>query len=179
MQMMDVLQFWFAELAPRQWWVADRELDEEVRDRFASLHAEAAAGALWHWREQPSGRLAEIIVLDQFSRNLFRNTPQAFGCDGMALVLAQEAIRIGADQEFEAPEQAFFYMPYMHSESMAIHSQALKLFDQPGVEFNLEFEIKHKAIIDRFGRYPHRNTILNRASTPEELAFLEQPDSSF
>ncbi|WP_167632313.1 DUF924 family protein [Mariprofundus ferrooxydans] len=176
---MDVLEFWFAELEPRQWWVADSALDEEIRQRFSELHADASAAKLYNWREDAAGRLAEIIVLDQFSRNIYRNTPQAFACDGMALVLAQEAIRIGADQEFDAPEKAFFYMPYMHSESMAIHTQAVKLFDQPGVEFNLEFEIKHKIIIDRFGRYPHRNAILGRTSTPEELEFLTQPDSSF
>jgi len=105
--------------------------------------------------------------------------PRAFACDGMALVLAQEAIRIGADHAVDAPEKAFFYMPYMHSESMAIHAQAIKLFDQPGVEFNLEFEIKHKIIIDRFGRYPHRNAILGRTSTAAEVEFLTQPNSSF
>jgi len=176
---MDLLQFWFAELEPRQWWVKDSALDREISDRFGSLHADAAAGKLYAWRESAAGRLAEIIVLDQFSRNIYRDSPKAFACDGMALVLAQEAIRIGADQEFEAPEKAFFYMPYMHSESMAIHYQAVKLFDQPGVEFNLEFELKHKAIIDRFGRYPHRNAVLDRVSTPEELAFLNEPDSSF
>jgi len=174
-----VLEFWFGELEPRQWWGSDTELDDEITHRFRELHADAAAGKLYHWREDPSGRLAEIIILDQFSRNICRNTPQAFAYDGMALVLAQEAIRIGADQEFDTPEKAFFYMPYMHSESMAIHTQAVKLFDQPGVEFNLEFEIKHKIIIDRFGRYPHRNNILGRASTPEEMAFLSQPNSSF
>ncbi|MDX8405702.1 MAG: DUF924 family protein [Mariprofundus sp.] len=175
----DVLQFWFCELEPRQWWLADRAVDDEIKVRFSELHADAAAAKLHHWREEPSGRLAEIIILDQFSRNIYRNSPQAFASDGMALVLAQEAIRIGADQEFDAPEKAFFYMPYMHSESMAIHTQAVKLFDQPGVEFNLEFEIKHKLIIDRFGRYPHRNTILGRTSTADELAFLSQPHSSF
>ena len=176
---MDVLEFWFSELEPRQWWVKDESLDREIEERFGALHADAAAAKLYAWRETAAGRLAEIIVLDQFSRNIFRDTPKAFAYDGMALVLAQEAVRIGADQEFDVPEKAFFYMPYMHSESMAIHMQALKLFDQPGSEFNLEFEIKHKAIIDRFGRYPHRNAILGRESTPEELEFLTQPGSSF
>ncbi|NWF35244.1 DUF924 family protein [Mariprofundus sp. KV] len=176
---LDVLQFWFAELEPRQWWVKDEALDREIAERFGELHSDAAAGKLYQWREDANGRLAEVIILDQFSRNIWRDRPEAFACDGMALVLAQEAVRIGADQEFDAPEKAFFYMPYMHSESMAIHSQAVKLFDQPGVEFNLEFELKHKMIIDRFGRYPHRNAVLGRESTPEELRFLKQPDSSF
>lgn len=175
----DILSFWFEELEPRQWWVRDEQLDREIESRFGRLHQQAVAGELSDWRETPAGRLAEIIILDQFSRNIFRDTPKAFAFDGMALVLAEEAVRTGADRAFEAPEKAFFYMPYMHSESAAIHEQALKLFDQPGVEFNLEFEIKHKAIIDRFGRYPHRNEILGRESTPAEIEFLTQPDSSF
>jgi len=175
----EVLEFWFVELEPRQWWVKDEALDREIEQRFGGLHRDAVAGKLYAWREEAAGRLAEIIILDQFSRNMYRDRSEAFAWDGMALVLAQEAVRIGADQELDAPEQSFFYMPYMHSESMAIHTQAIKLFDQPGAEFNLEFEIKHKAIIDRFGRYPHRNAILGRVSTPEEIKFLRQPDSSF
>jgi len=118
----DVLQFWFCELEPVQWWRADDAMDQAIVQHFGMLHRDAAASKLYRWREDAAGRLAEIIVLDQFSRNIFRGTPAAFACDGMALALAQEAVRCGADQEFEAPEKAFFYMPYMHSESMAIHS---------------------------------------------------------
>jgi uncharacterized protein (DUF924 family) len=139
----------------------------------------AALGELAAWRGTPDGRLAEVIVLDQFSRNLFRDDARAFAADGMALVLAQEAIRAGADRDMPAPRRAFFYMPFMHSESRAIHVQAERLFSQPGLENNYAFELKHKAIVDRFGRYPHRNRVLGRASTPDELAFLEQPGSSF
>jgi len=179
MTALDVLEFWFVELEPRQWWVKDEALDREIEQRYGDLHADAVAGKLYEWRESAMGRLAEIIILDQFSRNIYRDKPKAFAWDGMALVLAQEAVRTGVDQELDSPEKAFFYMPYMHSESMAIHTLALRLFDQPGVEFNLEFEIKHKAIIDRFGRYPHRNDIVGRESTSEELAFLTGPDSSF
>ena len=118
-------------------------------------------------------------MLDQFSRNLFRDDPCAFASDGMALVLAQEAIRAGADRELVAVQRAFLYMPFMHSESAAIHVEAERLFAQPGLENNHAFELKHKAIIDRYGRYPHRNVVLGRASTPDELAFLNQPGSSF
>jgi len=175
----EILDFWFSELESKQWWVKDEAVDRAIEARFENLHRAAIAGELSEWRVEPAGRLAEIIILDQFSRNLFRGSPESFAYDSMALVLAQEAIRVGADQTFEAPEKAFFYMPYMHSESSAIHEVALKLFDQPGVEFNLEFEEKHKAIIDRFGRYPHRNSILGRQSTQEEMSFLTQPDSSF
>ncbi len=174
-----VLRFWFEELEPRQWWVKDSELDALIGKRFGALQAAAAEAELFSWRVSPEGRLAEIIVLDQFSRNIYRDTPLAFACDPMALALAQEVVSLGADQSIETPRRAFFYMPYMHSESRLIHDQALALFEQPGVEFNLEFEEKHKAIIDRFGRYPHRNAILGRQSTPEEIEFLNQPDSSF
>ncbi len=175
----EILHFWFSELESKQWWIKDEAVDRAIEARFKNLHQAAIAGELSEWRVEPAGRLAEIIILDQFSRNLFRGSPESFAYDSMALVLAQEAIRVEADQTFEAPEQAFFYMPFMHSESSAIHEVALKLFDQPGVEFNLEFEEKHKAIIDRFGHYPHRNSILGRQSTPEEIRFLTQPDSSF
>ena len=175
----EILDFWFSELESKQWWIKDEKLDRDIESRFGALHKAAIAGELSDWRESPAGRLAEIIILDQFSRNIYRDRPESFAYDNMALVLAQEAIRVGADQTFEAPEQAFFYMPFMHSESSAIHEIALKLFDQPGVEFNLEFEEKHKAIIDRFGRYPHRNSILGRQSTAEEIRFLTELGSSF
>ncbi|HKI62838.1 MAG TPA: DUF924 family protein [Mariprofundaceae bacterium] len=174
-----VLNFWFEELEPRQWWVKEVELDALIRERFGSLHVAAGNAELFTWRASAEGRLAEIIVLDQFSRNIYRDKPEAFACDSMALVLAQEAVRHSLDQVLDVPQKAFFYMPYMHSESPLIHVEALRLFSQPGVEFNLEFEEKHKAIIDRFGRYPHRNKILGRTSTSEELAFLKGPDSSF
>ncbi|MDX8408872.1 MAG: DUF924 family protein [Mariprofundales bacterium] len=174
-----VLTFWFEELEPQQWWLKDGTVDMEIRQRFHDIHQSACAGELANWRRTAAGRLAEIIVLDQFSRNLFREDQRAFAQDGMALLLAQEAITAGADQACEAPRKAFFYMPFMHSESPYIHAQALSLFDQPDAEFNLPFEIKHKSIIDRFGRYPHRNITLGRTSTPEEVAFMAEPDSSF
>ncbi len=175
----EILDFWFKELESKQWWVKDEKLDRDIESRFGTLHQKAIAGELSDWRDGPGGRLAEIIILDQFSRNIYRDRPESFAYDSMALVLAQEAIRAEADQIFDAPEKAFFYMPFMHSEASAIHKVALKLFDQPGVEFNLDFEEKHKAIIDRFGRYPHRNRILGRQSTVEEARFLTEPNSSF
>ena len=174
-----VIDFWFDEIDPASWWRKDADFDELIRRRFQSVHRAAVAGELFAWRERPQGRLAEIIVLDQFSRNLYRDDPRAFACDGMALVLAQEAVRGGYDRELYPPMRTFIYMPYMHSESAAVHEQALKLFDQPGMESNLDFERRHKSIIDRFGRYPHRNLVLGRTSTAAELAFLQQPGSSF
>ena len=174
-----ILSFWFEELQPAQWWRVDAALDERIRTQFGALHQAAHAGELAAWRDQPDGRLAEIIVLDQFSRNIHRGTPLAFACDPMALALAQEAVRAGADRALPVERRAFLYMPYMHSESAAIHAQAMVLFDQPGLENALDFERRHRDIIERFGRYPHRNAVLGRASTPQETEFLTQPGSSF
>lgn len=175
----DIIKFWFEEIKPAQWWVKDLDLDRMIASEFGATHRAASMGELESWRETAEGRLAEIIVLDQFSRNIYRDTPLAFACDSMALVLAQEAVRIGADQDVDFEHRAFLYMPYMHSESAAIHEKAVELFTKPGGEYNYEFELKHKVIIDRFGRYPHRNKILDRESTPEEIEFLTQPGSSF
>ncbi|TFH86410.1 DUF924 domain-containing protein [Billgrantia azerbaijanica] len=174
-----VLDFWFRELAPAQWFRKDPALDAAIAERFGALLDAAVRGELWTWRRSPPGRLAEVIVLDQFSRNTHRDTPRAFAADPIALVLAQEAVAQGLDQALPTRRRVFLYMPYMHSESLAIHDEALRLFDQPGLEENLRYERHHRDILVRFGRYPHRNAILGRESTPEELAFLEQPGSSF
>jgi uncharacterized protein (DUF924 family) len=175
----DVTQFWFEEIEPKQRFVKDLEFDEVIRARFGETYQRARQGLLYAWREHPLDALAEIIVLDQFSRNMFRDTAQAFATDSLALVLAQEAIRRKFDSELDISKRAFLYMPFMHSESEEIHEIALYLFDHPGLEDNFNFELRHKEIIDRFGRYPHRNKILGRESTPEELEFLAQPGSSF
>ncbi|UPQ90167.1 DUF924 family protein [Vibrio sinaloensis] len=175
----DVIQFWFHELEPKDWFSSSLELDQRITSRFLPLLERAAQCELAHWRDSAQGRLAEIIVLDQFSRNIYRNTPRAFSQDPLALALAQEAVSLGVDQKLPIEQRSFLYMPYMHSESALIHTQALVLFNTPGLEHNYEFELKHKAIIDQFGRYPHRNKILGRESSEQELAFLEQPDSSF
>ncbi|MDC5851904.1 DUF924 domain-containing protein [Vibrio europaeus] len=175
----DVLDFWFIELEPKDWFVSSSELDKTITSRFGDLLKSAAQSELFTWRDSAKGRLAEVIVLDQFSRNIYRNTPKAFAQDPLALALAQEAISLGLDQKLETKQRSFLYMPFMHSESAIIHQQAIELFNVTGMENNYEFELKHKVIIDRFGRYPHRNDILGRASSPEEVEFLTQPGSSF
>ncbi|MGH8114285.1 MAG: DUF924 family protein [Rhodanobacteraceae bacterium] len=175
----EVLRFWFEETSPEQQFKKDDAFDAAIRERFADTHKAAVHGELAAWRDTAEGRLAEVIVLDQFSRNLFRDDPRAFAADGMALVLAQETIHVGADHEMPAARRAFLYLPFMHSESRVIHVDAERLFRQSGLERNYDFELKHKAIIDRFGRYPHRNEVLGRESTAEEKAFLQQPGSSF
>jgi len=174
-----VLHFWFEEIEPKLWWVKSPEFDREIASRFGALHAAAGRCELFAWRASAAGRLAEIIVLDQFSRNLHRDSPLAFACDPLALALAQEAVAAGAPAQVEARHRSFLYMPYMHSESPAIHAVALELFEDPAASDNLEYERRHKAIIDRFGRYPHRNAVLGRTSTAEEIEFLKSPGSSF
>ena len=175
----DVLQFWFQELDRADWWRKSPELDRRIAERFGPTLAAAARCELFAWRTTPEGRLAEVIVLDQFSRNIHRDEAGAFANDALALALAQEAVALGGDRTLPVERRVFLYLPYMHSESVLIHEEALRLFASPGMEYNLDFERRHKAIIDRFGRYPHRNAALGRPSTPEELAFLEEPGSSF
>lgn len=174
-----VLEFWFEEIDPRQWWVADPVFDQLIASRFLVLLQSAMKGELYGWRKEPKGRLAEIIVLDQFSRNIYRNTPAAFSQDPMALVLAQAAIESGAHTALSAMECSFLLLPYMHSESIQIHDVAEHLYKEFAPPDNYAFELKHKVIISQFGRYPHRNAILGRESSPEELVFLQQPGSSF
>lgn len=174
-----VLDFWFAEIDPVMWFKKDDDFDRLLHTRFGQLWQAAAHGELAHWRATIQGRLAEIIVLDQFSRNLFRNTPRSFAYDGMALVLAQEAIATGLCETLPVEQRGFLYLPFMHSESALIHQQAVVLFSQLNNGNQLEFELRHKAIIDCFGRYPHRNEILGRESTFEEQEFLRQPGSGF
>ena len=175
----EVTTFWFKEIEPKAWWRADTEFDLLIGNRFGNLLQQAAKGELSSWRGSAAGRLAEIIVLDQFSRNVYRNTPLAFAQDPMALVVSQEAVRAGALVGLQPIECAFMLMPFMHTESKAIHVDADRLFRQHASKDNHDFELRHKAIVDRFGRYPHRNAILGRVSTDEEIEFLKLPGSKF
>ncbi len=179
MNSQSVLDFWFAPETKPFWFAKSNEFDQKIRDQFQKTLEQARHCELFSWRINAEGRLAEIIVLDQFSRNLYRENPASFSQDPLALALAQEAILLGLDEQIPAEAKAFLYMPFMHSESKLIHTQALQLFEKLGNPINLDFEKKHKAIIDRFGRYPHRNHILGRTSTAEELEFLQQPNSHF
>ena len=175
----EVIDFWFTEIDPGKWWKKEEGFDRLIGRRFTQLHAAATRCELYEWRNTTQGRLAEIIVLDQFSRNIHRDTPQSFSCDPMALCLSQEAIRAKISDDLPPDQRLFCYMPFMHSESREIHKTAVTLFADPALESNLDFELRHKAIIDRFDRYPHRNEILSRSSTTEEIEFLKQPGSAF
>lgn len=174
-----IIDFWFRQIQPSDWWQANSELDKRITELFTPIFLQAKQCELYHWRSSARGRLAEVILLDQFSRNIFRGTKDAFAQDPLALALAQEAVACGAPTECSPLERQFFYTPYMHSESAAIHTVAVSLYAALGLSESYDAEIQHKAIIDRFGRYPHRNVILGRQSSDQEIAFLQQPGSSF
>ncbi len=174
-----IIDFWFNEITAEQRFKKDETFDNMLRNRFGKLHESVSNGEMFTWRDTIHGRLAEIIVLDQFSRNLFRGSPDSFKYDGVGLVLAQEAIRTGEVDQLTKDEKAFLFMPFMHSESLKIHEMAVTLFSEVGMETYLDFEYRHLDIIKRFGRYPHRNDLLKRISTSEEISFLKEPNSSF
>ena len=170
----EVLIFWFEETTPKQRFTKDLAFDALIVEKFKDTYWKIMTGETEAWRKTPGGRISEIIILDQFARNMFRGDKQSFAGDTLALKLAQEALAAGDDQKVFEERRVFFYMPYMHSESKEVHMEALKIFTEYGNESNLEYEVKHKAIIDQFGRYPHRNEVLGRESTAEELEFLRQ-----
>ena len=174
-----IITFWFETIEPKTWWKKDAAFDRLLKDQFGSLHKKASLGELESWRTSAHGRLAEIIILDQFSRNIYRNTAHAFAYDDMALRLAEDAVNNNAQSDLQVKQRAFLYMPFMHSESLNNHYKAMKLFSEPGLEGNLDAEKRHMTIIERFNRYPHRNKILGRESTDAEIAFLKEAGSSF
>lgn len=174
-----VLDFWFDPQNKPFWFQKNEDFDLAVKEHFYDHWLDGCNGLLSDWRNTIEGRLAEIILLDQFSRNLNRDDQKAFSQDGMALILAQEAIRHPDFAQLSQEQRRFVLMPFMHSESAGIHITALSLFEELGDPATLEYEIMHKKIIDQFGHYPHRNVILKRVSTPDEIEFLKQPGSSF
>lgn len=167
-----VLKFWFKECTPEQWFKKSKQFDAKVRKRFLKTYREVLKGGHAEWRRSAKGRLAEILVIDQFARNMFRGTPQAFAGDVLALALAQEAIASGATKKLSKQERWFTYMPFMHSESKKIQRESVALFSTLGNKRNLFFAKDHRRIIDRFGRFPHRNAILGRTSTTAERKFM-------
>lgn len=173
----EVLAFWLAD--PARWWTKDPAFDAEVRDRFGAVHAAIERREHEAWLETPRGAEAYVIALDQFSRNMFRDTPRMFASDAQALAAARTAVARGFDQALPPTERTWLYMPFMHSEDLADQDHCVALFQGVAAPENLRFAEAHRDIIRRFGRFPHRNAILGRASTPEELAFLREPGSSF
>jgi uncharacterized protein (DUF924 family) len=175
----DIVKFWFEELAPEDWYKADAKRDAEVRRRFGPLHEKLSVAVPEDWLARPKGWLAAILVLDQFPRNMFRGDPRAFATDAEALALSKRAIAEGVDMQLVPEQRAFLYLPFQHTEDAADQARSVELFTALGIPSNLDFALRHKAIIDRFGRFPHRNAVLGRASTEQEAAFLTQPGSSF
>lgn len=181
----EVLSFWFGEpLAMRKaWFTKDPAFDAEIRSRFLPLYEQAAADRLEVWRESAASCLALILVLDQFPRNMFRGTPRAFATDAQALQIAKGAIAQHLDQQLPPIQRFFFYLPLEHSENLNDQTESVRLYEQfrdiPELADTYDYAIRHRDVIERFGRFPHRNSILARASTPEEIEFLKQPGSSF
>lgn len=181
----EVLQFWLSERARPRWFAKDAAFDAEIRDRFGTLVHEAQLGGYADWRASPEGAFALILLIDQFARNIHRGSAKAFLGDSRAREIADEAIRRGFDRRYGLPERVFLYLPFEHGESMADQDRFIALlegcvreFGEAAVEY-LEYGHKHRVIIQRFGRFPHRNAALGRETTEEEAEFLKGPDSSF
>ncbi len=166
-----VLRYWFEELQPDAWFRKDERVDAAIRERFGALHEELAQMRPEQFTT-PLERAAAVIALDQFPRNMFRGSPRAFATDSLALAIAQHAIAAKQDEQLTRQQRLFLYMPFQHSEDRAVQARSIELFTQLGEHENLGYAHKHKEIIDRFGRFPHRNAVLGRASTPEELQFV-------
>ncbi|MSP88025.1 MAG: DUF924 domain-containing protein [Alphaproteobacteria bacterium] len=175
-----IFDFWFSDQARPRWFVKEAAFDEAIRLRFESTLRAAAAGDLRDWQETAEGALALVILLDQFPRNIYRGTARAFATDGQALGVADLAIQRGFDLMVPADRRIFFYLPFEHSENLADQDRAIDLIrERIGDARTIEFALKHKVIIARFGRFPHRNAALGRPTTPDEADFLKGADSSF
>ena len=173
----EVLRFWFDE-HPKDWFVKNPAFDAQIRSRFLALHEEAAAGRLAHWADAAGSCLALVIVLDQFPRNMFRGEARAFATDPQARAAARVMRERGWDQQMTQAEQLFAYLPFEHSESLADQELSCELMQHFDAE-QLRYALRHREIIERFGRFPHRNGILGRESTAAEIEFLKQPGSGF
>ncbi len=173
----DIVAFWFAETVRPLWFAATPDFDDALRARFLATYRAAAAGRLTAWKTTADGVLALVIVLDQFPLNLFRGQPESFATEAAARVVADCAIASGFDQALPPEQRLFLYLPFMHGEALADQERSVRLYQQPGLKDSLRFARHHHALIQRFGRFPHRNAILGRASTAEELAYLASPEA--
>ena len=175
----DVLRFWFDELDRKAWFVKDAAVDAQIRDRFAPLIDQLAAEPVDAAVTSADRALATVIVLDQFPRNVFRGTPRAFATDRQALAVAKAAIDRGLDQQLPADRRVFLYLPFEHSEDLADQERCVELTAALGDEEYARYAVLHRDVIKRFGRFPHRNVMLGRTPTLEEIKFLKEPGSSF
>ncbi|WP_428429869.1 DUF924 family protein [Pararhizobium sp.] len=175
----DVLSFWFDELQPQDWFKPHPDLDSQCEQRFRLAHLQLARGVPPEWRATPIARLATIVLFDQMPRNMYRGTPLAFATDGLALREAALALEAGADTGLSVDQRVFLYLPFEHSENLADQTRSVALFTDLGDANYLDYAIRHREVIHQFGRFPHRNAILGRVSTPAEITFLSQPGSRF
>jgi uncharacterized protein (DUF924 family) len=177
----DVLQFWFGDgREPRaEWFRKDTAFDDEIRRRFGALIDAAIDKHLADWGDDAAAALARIVLLDQFTRNVFRDTPRAFAGDAQALAAARAMVASGQDLALPPLQRVFVYLPFEHAEDLVAQREGVRLFERLGLDDYTEWARKHLAVIERFGRFPHRNAVLGRPSTPEEEAFLAQPGSRF
>jgi uncharacterized protein (DUF924 family) len=175
----EIVNFWFEELSRKDWFRKDEALDSTIASRFGSIYQELRAGVPEAWLDTPEGFLAAILVLDQFPRNIFRGDARSFATDKAGLALAKRAIDEGLDERLTRDQRVFLYMPFQHSEDKDDQARGIALYAMLGKPSNLDFALRHQAVVDRFDRFPHRNAILGRSSTEEEQIFLGQPGSSF
>lgn len=173
----DLLDFWFSPRIGKHWFASTPALDDEIRQRYETLLQRAASGELDGWTASPEGALALVIVLDQLPLNMYRGQPAAFSTEQKAVAVARQAVTRGDDQRLPRERLLFLYLPFMHSEHLADQDQSVALFQRAGLSENLRFAEHHRGIVRRFGRFPHRNAILGRASSPEELAYLASPEA--
>ncbi|MBW3095784.1 DUF924 family protein [Pseudohoeflea coraliihabitans] len=174
-----VLDYWFETLTPKDWFMKNEAVDQDIRDKFLDLHLALSREVSAEWRADADARLALILVFDQFPRNLFRDSPHAFATDGLALKEARVAVATGLDQSVDANRRAFFYMPFEHSERIEDQKRSVELFEALGNENYLSYAKSHYEVIDTHGRFPHRNAILGRENTPAEEDYLAQPGAGF
>ena len=168
----EVIDFWFSDEVRKLWFNSTPEFDALLRERFLALWQQASRRELDHWQQSAAGCLALVIILDQFPLNMFRAEAQSFATEAQSREVAQLAIDQGFDQRLEVRQRAFLYLPFMHSETLADQQRGLELFDQPGLEDHLRFARHHYDIIERFGRFPHRNEVLGRDSSAAEIEYL-------
>ena len=174
----DVVEFW-KEAGPELWFRGGEAFDARCRERFLDLHMAASRGELADWVNNPEGALALILLLDQFPRNIFRGSAHAYATDPLALSTSRRAVELGHDRAFDPDLRSFFYMPYMHSESLLVHEEGVRLFTALGNQGTLDYELAHIDVLRRFGRYPRRNAALGRESTPEEVAYMASGEGMF
>lgn len=173
----DILDFWYATEMRAKWFASTPQIDAMIRERYAAVWASASSGALDHWRDSATGCLALVIILDQFPLNMFRGTAQSFSTEQQAVAITKHAISKDFDKQIDQAQLAFLYMPLMHSEALADQDLSVSRFEAAGLENNLRFARHHREIVQRFGRFPHRNAILGRTSNAEELTYLNSKEA--